>query len=525
MARILGIDLGSYSAKAVLVESTMRSVQLRGYGAVRRGEGTAIEALRAALEPLFPPHAPRADQVMVCLPGPSLVTHSLTLPFTDTKQIEAALSFEVESLLPFDLSEAVYDYQIVGQQDQKSTLLVGVVRKEELRRLLDDLKQLELDPRVVTHPAAAYRNLIIASPELFRSQADSSPFAIVDIGHERTAVAVLTGSGAIEFARTFVGGGQDLTRAIATEFSISAAEAEQWKETQGAVGPAVKGQGAERAAQALLLGLQPVLREIRATLKAFTARTRRNVTQVYLAGGTSKLLGLDEQFAQSMGIPAALLQLPAGAAEVIPPAEQLPAAQAYALALRKPGSSKASFLNLRQGEFAFRGDFDYARQKIAGLAAYAAILLVLLIVSGVVRNSVLAQREKDVDAVLCQTTQRVLGQCEKNFDRALNLLKGKESPAGVIPKLSATSLLAAWAERIPPEIPVTFDQIVIETDRMQVRGDTDGPEQIDKITSALKTFHCFREVKEGKVESKGGKTNFRLDILVACPEQGTPPSG
>jgi len=143
----------------------------------------------------------------------------------------------------------------------------------------------------------------------------------------------------------------------------------------------------------------------------------------------------------------------------------------------------------------------------------------------VVRNSVLAQREKDVDAVLCQTTQRVLGQCEKNFDRALNLLKGKESPAGIIPKLSATSLLAEWAQRIPPEVPVTFDRIDIEGDRMSLRGDTNSPKQIDKITSALKTFRCFREVKEGKVESKGGKTNFRLDILVACPEQELTPQG
>ncbi len=525
MARILGIDLGSYSAKAVLVESTMRSVQLRGYRAVRRGEGTAIEALRAALEPLFPPDAPAADQVMVCLPGPSLVSHSLTLPFTDTKQIDAALPFEVESQLPFDLSEAVFDYQVVGREDQKSALLVGVVRKEELRRLLEDLKQLELDPRVVTHPAVAYRNLILASPELFHTHPDTSPFAIVDIGHERTTVTVVTSSGAIEFARTFVGGGQDLTRTIATEFSISAAEAEQWKETQGAVGPAVKGQGAERAAKALLLGLQPVLRELRATLKGFTARTRRNVTETYLAGGTSKLLGLDEQLSQSLGIPATLLKLPGEVAEVIPAAEQLPAALAYSLALRKPGSSKSNILNLRRGEFAFRGDFDYARQKIAGLAAYAAIFLLLLIVSGVVRNSVLAQREKDVDGVLCQITQRVLGQCEKNFDRALNLLKGKESPAGIIPKLSATSLLAEWAQRIPPEVPVTFDRIDIEGDRMQLRGDTNSPKQIDKITSALKTFRCFREVKEGKVESKGGKTNFRLDILVACPEQELTPQG
>src|SRR5216684_5307545 len=125
MARILGIDLGSYSAKAVLVESTMRSVQLGGYRAVRRGEGTAIEALRAALEPLFPPDAPAADQVMVCLPGPALVSHSLTLPFTDTKQIDAALPFEVESQLPFDLSEAVFYYQITGQRDKQIDLFVG----------------------------------------------------------------------------------------------------------------------------------------------------------------------------------------------------------------------------------------------------------------------------------------------------------------------------------------------------------------------------------------------------------------
>jgi general secretion pathway protein L len=152
----------------------------------------------------------------------------------------------------------------------------------------------------------------------------------------------------------------------------------------------------------------------------------------------------------------------------------------------------------------------------------------LLIASGVVRNSVLASRDKQVDALLCTVTQRVLGQCEKNYDRALNLLKGKESPAAIIPRLSAASLLAEVAQRIPTDIPVKFDRIEVDLDRVVLRGDTESTKQIDQITTALKGFHCFKEIKEGKVEKSkdGQKVNFRIDVQVDCPDVGqTPPSG
>ena len=185
-------------------------------------------------------------------------------------------------------------------------------------------------------------------------------------------------------------------------------------------------------------------------------------------------------------------------------------------------------MNLRRGEFAFKGDFDYLRRKAGLLAAYAAAILALVIASGMVRNSVLANRDKQVDALLCTVTQRVLGQCEKNYDRALNLLKGKESPAGIVPKLSAASLLAEVAQRIPTDIPVTFDRIEVDLDRVMLRGETETTQQIDSIASALKGFHCFKEIKEGKVErSKDGqKVSFRLDVQVECPEMGqTPASG
>ncbi|HVG59086.1 MAG TPA: pilus assembly protein PilM, partial [Hyalangium sp.] len=99
MARILGLDLGSYSVKGVLFESNLRGHVTKAYAEVRRAEGDRTETLRAAVQELLTQHPMQADQVIVALPGPTLMTHAFTLPFVDPKRLEAALPFEVESQL------------------------------------------------------------------------------------------------------------------------------------------------------------------------------------------------------------------------------------------------------------------------------------------------------------------------------------------------------------------------------------------------------------------------------------------
>ena len=221
-------------------------------------------------------------------------------------------------------------------------------------------------------------------------------------------------------------------------------------------------------------------------------------------------------------MPAELLKLPAEAAS-IPAAEHPAAAQAFALALRgQVPSAKGTRLNFRRGEFAFRAGFDYVRERVGVLATFAAIIFVLLVGSGFVRNSVLARREAAVDAVLCSTTERVLGQCERNFDRALNLLRGRESPAAAIPKFSAVALLAELTQRIPSDTAVTFDQIIIDADRISLRGETESSKQIDGIAAGIRTFRCFRNTTVSKVQKTkdGQHVSFALDVQIECPEQG-----
>lgn len=511
MPRILGLDLGSHALKAVLLD-VGRTTVLAGWADIRRGEGTQEESLRAALATFsaeFPWHV---DQVVVAMPGTSVATHALVLPFRDAKRIEAALPFEVESQLPGELEAVVFDYQPGARSGEGTELLVGVARKDELRPLLALLSEAGFEPRVVTHPALVYRSLFVGRPALMGVEGGGLA-ALVDIGHSRTTLAIGHPGEGLVFARVLPGGGRDITTALEREFGVSAPDAERWKERDGSLAP---GGGPEhiRAREAIHRALQPLTREVRATLKAATTRDRRRVDQLLLCGGTAQLPGLADSWGKELGLPVSLLAA-SGHAELAPE-QRMRGAQAWALALC--GSSRADRFNFRRGDQAFSGQLDWLRRRVPQLAVFAGVLVALLVAFGVVRSALLGRREAAVDAQLCELTRRVLGTCEHNYDRALNMLRGKESPTAALPRLSAAALLAEVTARVPADMPIKLDQMVVDLDRVQMRGETDSSKTIDRLSAALKTFRCFRDVKEGKVErtKDGAHVTFQLDVLVDC---------
>ncbi len=526
MARILGLDLGTHTLKAVLLETTLRGYAVKAYvTAPVSADGDRLDRIKAALPALFAQGPLQADTIVVALPGVSSAIHPISLPFSDPKKIESTLAFEVEGQLPFDLSEAVFDHQVSVADDKGAQLLVGVVHKAELEALLEMLKEAKADPRIVTHSGLTYQNLLVQMPPTL--VADDGAVAIVDVGHERVSVAIGRPGGTVEHARSFAGGGWALTKALSNEFKISLADAASWKETHGALGSDVVGPDAERAEGAFRRALQGVLRELRPTLKSYTARTRRQIGLVLLCGGTAKLRGLAEQVQNDLGLPTRVLELPSETREVVG-IEHPEAAQAVALALRGQASgAKAPRFNLRRGEFSFKSDFDFVREKVGQLVAFAAVLFVLLIAGGIVRNAVLERREKQIDAVFCDVTQKILGKCEKDPTIAKSLLKGQESPAASIPKRSAVSLLAELTSRIPPEMKVTTDSIIIDLDRVSARFEGTQSKDMEDLITALKGYKCFRDVKEGKIEKSkdGAHVAFKLDIQVECPDEVPAPQG
>src|SRR5512138_494289 len=124
--RILGIDLGAWAVKAVLIDSTYRGFTVLEHGGAvlpPPAEGqTLLSRQIAALQGLIEARGWTFGEAMVALPGAGMSSSVVTLPFTDLRRIEQTLPFEVEEQIPFQLDEVAWDWQVLGTREGKTDL-------------------------------------------------------------------------------------------------------------------------------------------------------------------------------------------------------------------------------------------------------------------------------------------------------------------------------------------------------------------------------------------------------------------
>ncbi len=179
--RTLALDVSGTTVRAVLVERTLRSQRILGFYAVPRGDD-----LTADLRTLVATHELRWDEVVSALPG-DVVTHRiLTLPFHDRKRLDQTVPFELETQLPFELDDAIVDYQVLGREGDAAIVLAAFAPKAAVREHLAALAAAGMDPRAVDlAPLAAVNVLRLADG------ARSGHAALVALDHDRATIAVL----------------------------------------------------------------------------------------------------------------------------------------------------------------------------------------------------------------------------------------------------------------------------------------------------------------------------------------------
>jgi general secretion pathway protein L len=480
--RILGLDIGDATVQAVVIESVYRSWSIRGVGRVEvaaAADGAPplrdrqLDAVRALLADA----ALAFDMAVVALPGVS-AAHVLTLPFTDARRIEQTVGFEVESQLPFDLAEAAWDWQPLRSHEGQTDLLVTVVRKEELAALLAGLAGAGVDPRAVVPSGPAYASLFatgVVAGGLAGEVGPQDAEAVLDVAAGRASLCVVAG-GACEAARTF---------------------------------------------QAVAAAPGPLAREVRATLRAWRARSGaapRPLRRLLLAGDAPRVPGLAEALAPDVEGSVEPLALAPPASDRIATEDAPGLALALALALRGHQGSHAPRLNLRRGDLAFTRDFQHLRGKLARLGAWAALVFLLAMVSSGVKVFALSRHEALLDRALCDTTQQLLGRCYENDELAVAALRGKGSLAASIPRNSALDIFTELSARAPQDVQVKFDRIEITRDKLHLQGVTDAAENVDRIVTGLRGARCFGDARSGgaRKRSTDGKFEFTIDSDLTC---------
>ena len=533
MARIIGLDLGAWSVKATIMEGGFsRFDVVERVIEVIPQDGTAIpsieQRLEAATRLLDGIKLDDSTAFGVAYPIDNASMRWVQMPFTDKAQIAQTLSFEVEGLVPFDLDEMVVEHRIIGSTDDGSAVLAAIVPRAGLSEHISALADSGFDPKSM-----------VIDGDLLAEHGGPGVEAIVDIGHERTVVTV-SQDGKTVFSRAVSLGGWHLTQAVAKANDVDWSTAEtlkhgarlatatvaEWddEEATHSTEPAPPTARGDATTDAIRAALTPLLASLRTTLIGFEDTSGHEIERIRLTGGTSELDGLVNLLKSEMGVGVTTI-----------PLETSDLSQPYAhalsglLAQRAAGAGATNGLELRSGDFRFRGNM--ANVRVIALASAALVLLGLI---GTATWFTFSYQDATaelarLDAQLAEAVAAASGDPDSALsfaspDDALTALQLQTLEASAridllgsivasSPPTVTTLNHISTALPDPKEARIDVNELTMTPQSINIKAVTDGYDAAANIETALASNVRFKAARKGNEK----KTSLGISFTVTIP--------
>jgi len=512
LSSVLGLDLGSHTIKAVELRQTLRQVepvQLRIH------PRPAPDApLAEVLSRFVRMHQLPTDRIVAAIPGDQLSVRRMEFPFRDRKRLAAAVPFEVEGETPFDLSDVLVDWELIGGDHAHAKVAVCIAPRNVVAARLAELAEAGCEPRILEAEGVVLANLASAFGW-------DDTRLVADIGHLRTSFCVVQ-NGVPLTARTVGIGGFHLTEALSKDHGLGFDDAEASKCEEG-----VFTTGFDSTSPRALGVLDRIAREAVRTVESVEGvlggRGQQLIAEIVLVGGSARLHRLDEYLSERTGISAARPQVPPEGEGAALLAAGDPALFAPALALALRGTSRAlTRTDFRQEEFSYRTDLRNVLGRdlrptamlASGVAAlglaWAGTSMVLDSHRAEAVNSEVAQLYRDAvpGSDLPANPARALSE---RIDEARDLADFLGLYGG---NHSALDLLGELSRRVPEYLDVRFDEVNITGRLIRIKVSAKTFEASERLTAAIAASPPFETAEvRGSIETdKGGGKTFTVAI-------------
>jgi type IV pilus assembly protein PilM len=228
----------------------------------------------------------------------------------DPRQLENAIRFRAQEVLPIPIEEAVLDYHVLGERvgEDGSTVvrvLLVVAYRELIDRYVTACKKAGI--RLVGIDLEAFALLrALAEPRGGDEGPADAAVVVVAIGRDRSTFAVSDGR-VCEFTRVLDWGGGTLDVAIARELDLAPSEAEPVKREISLVAENVPegltAEQAQAAREAVSRQLQTFARELVSSLQFYQNQPGSlGIGEIVITGGTAHLAGLAEELQKLIGV-------------------------------------------------------------------------------------------------------------------------------------------------------------------------------------------------------------------------------
>ncbi|WP_085299940.1 pilus assembly protein PilM [Cognaticolwellia mytili] len=302
---IVGIDIGSYSIKAVLLNQNDNGyvleaavVEVMPRGAIVDREIQDLDAVGKVIAKIRKKISSAVNHTASAVSGKTVFTKIVYMDVAlNEQELASQIEFEADSLIPYPLDEVSLDFEPldINESDQsKVNVLLSAARTESVEARVAVLEAGGFDAKVIDVESYAISRAYDLILSQLPNDAADKVVATVDLGATMTLFSVSEAGNHI-YSRDQLFGGEQYTRLIAAHFSKSFEEAELAK---------LAGELPENYAIEVLAPFHTVLiQQVRRAIQIFlTSSGKDRIDYLVISGGSALVEGLELLLTEELAI-------------------------------------------------------------------------------------------------------------------------------------------------------------------------------------------------------------------------------
>lgn len=526
--RLIALEMGETQARWLVVESSLRqSVLVAAQSHSFSSEDMPEERLHKLSEVL----PSDVDTLVVALDGKETSSRLLRFPFSDQRRLDAAVSFELEGVLPWPIEDVFLTWSLAHQEDGQSYVLGHTTRRDRLMGQLSHWMGAGFAPRGLYPASAVIGNL--ALDKASSADADEGMHAVIAVDVDTTQLAIKQGKRLV-YARTLRRGVGDIDAMIASRYDLGLEEASEIRQREAAFfeSQANISEEERKLSNVVEEGTIFWLADICASLRSlpFSALLK----EIHLVGVGASIPGLCTLASQKTDLPCVAPKLSELTRDIEVGDVALDPEFAVPLALAcEQVAPQASGLNLRQRDFAYQGDWHLYQTEWIRFGIGISVVFALAIAAMIVQIFAIDRQENALDQGFCRATKRIVGReiCDPTAALATMNQRSYSGDTVSMPRYSASMLFETLSQKLDTALDVNFSDVEFrigaqadEPDRISGKGQADGFETIEKVIRRLKSDVCVTEAELSKQRRtrNSSRVEFNFSVALECPEDILP---
>ncbi len=301
--KMVGIDIGTSSLKIVELSRFGGGKTLENYGQIQSAslykdalagnqKGSYLlssDFVARAIRGVLDEAKIKTKAAIFSIPDFSTFCTSFDIPYMTEKEIPEAIHYNASQYITLPVSEVTLDWVVIpsgtpGKNAPMRIFLVAVpnqvVQEYQTVAKMAGLSLYALEAEALGIARALAKN-------------NKGTVCVVDIGVQSSTINIVD-KGFLKKSYSFNFNSSQLGRTVASTLGVGVDEAEAIKNKDGLMYPR------QDVAKTLYLLIDPLLIEVKNVCAEFFSLEQKEVSQIYLTGGTANLPGLKEYFAESL---------------------------------------------------------------------------------------------------------------------------------------------------------------------------------------------------------------------------------